>query len=202
MSRPENGARHVPGTCSRRRTGDAGPGHDGAISPERRSSRVRDARRATRARTGGHGWRARPARRRPEAQAGVRCGLDSQRSRPSEGGESGGRSGLVRAVAEVPRRFQGRLDGPGIREAPGLWYAKGLAHLGLLESTLAIRSFERALALDPTLKEAKAALRRATALREKSDFYRGAYECFGTHLAGDPGCEECEIRPRCREVTP
>ncbi|HYR81090.1 MAG TPA: tetratricopeptide repeat protein [Thermoplasmata archaeon] len=89
-----------------------------------------------------------------------------------------------------------------IREAPGFWYAKGLAHLGLLESTLAIRSFERALALDPTLKEAKAALGRATALRQKSDFYRGAYECFGTHLAGDPGCEECEIRPRCREVTP
>src|SRR5439155_1489559 len=89
-----------------------------------------------------------------------------------------------------------------IREAPGLWYAKGLAHLGLLESTLAMRSFERALALDPTLKEAKAALGRATALRRKSDFYRGAYECFGTHLAGDPGCEECEIRPRCREVTP
>jgi len=89
-----------------------------------------------------------------------------------------------------------------IREVPGLWYAKGLAHLGLLESTLAIRSFERVLALDPTLKEAKAALRRAKAMREKSDFYRGAYECFGTHLAGDPGCEECEIRPRCREVTP
>ena len=89
-----------------------------------------------------------------------------------------------------------------IREAPGLWYAKGLAHLGLSESTLAIRSFDRALALDPTLKEAKAALRRATAMREKSDFYRGPYECFGTHLEGDPGCEECEIRPRCREVTP
>jgi len=88
-----------------------------------------------------------------------------------------------------------------IREMPGLWYAKGLAHLGLLESTLAIRSFERALALDPTLKEAKAALQRARAMREKSDFYRGAYECFGTHLEGDPGCEECEIRPRCREVT-
>ncbi len=89
-----------------------------------------------------------------------------------------------------------------IREAPGLWYAKGLAHLGLLESTLAIRSFDRALALEPTLKEAKAALRRAKAMREKSDFYRGVYECFGTHLAGDPGCAECEIRPRCREVTP
>lgn len=89
-----------------------------------------------------------------------------------------------------------------IREAPGLWYAKGLAHLGLLESTLAMRSFDRALALDPALKEAKAALRKATTLRETSDFYRGAYECFGTHLPGDPGCEECEIRPRCREVTP
>src|SRR5438309_1438048 len=52
-----------------------------------------------------------------------------------------------------------------IREAPGLWYAKGLAHLGLLESTLAIRSLDRALALDPTLNEATAALRRATAIR-------------------------------------
>lgn len=89
-----------------------------------------------------------------------------------------------------------------IREAPGLWYAKGLAHLGLLESTLAIRSFDRALVLDSTLKEAKAQLRRAKAMREKSDFYRGVYECFGTHLTGDLGCEECEIRPRCREVTP
>ncbi len=88
-----------------------------------------------------------------------------------------------------------------IREAPGLWYAKGLAHLGLLESTLAMRAFERALALDSSLKEAKAGLRRAKALREKVDFYRGVYECFGTYLAGDPGCGECEIRPRCREVT-
>jgi tetratricopeptide (TPR) repeat protein len=89
-----------------------------------------------------------------------------------------------------------------IREGAGLWYAKGLAHLGLLESTLAVRSFERALALDPNLKEAKAAMHRAKEVREKVDFYRGVYECFGTHLAGDPGCAECEIRPRCQEVTP
>ena len=89
-----------------------------------------------------------------------------------------------------------------IREAPWLWYVKGLAHLGLSESTLAIRAFERALATDPGLKEARAALRKAKALREKVDFYRGVYECFGTHLAGDPGCDECEIRARCREVTP
>src|SRR5439155_1453697 len=89
-----------------------------------------------------------------------------------------------------------------VRDGPGIWYGRGRAHLGLLESTLAIRSFDRALALDSTLNEAKAELRRAKAMRGKSDFYLGAYECFGTHLAGDPGCEECEIRPRCREVTP
>ena len=89
-----------------------------------------------------------------------------------------------------------------IREAAWLWYAKGLAHLGLLESTLALQSFERALTIDPNLAEAKAALGRARELREKVDFYRGVYECFGTHLAGDPGCAECEIRPRCQEVTP
>lgn len=88
-----------------------------------------------------------------------------------------------------------------IREAGWLWYVKGLAHLGLLESTLAITSFERALSLDPSLKEAKAGLRRAKALREKVDFYRGVYECFGTFLEGDPGCAECEIVARCREVT-
>lgn len=89
-----------------------------------------------------------------------------------------------------------------LREAPWLWYVKGLAHLRLGESTLALKAFERALALDPKSKEARAGLRKAQALRETTDFYRGVYECFGTHLAGDPGCEACEIRVRCREVTP
>ena len=89
-----------------------------------------------------------------------------------------------------------------IKEAAWLWYAKGLAHLGLLESTLALRAFERAADLDPSLKEARAGIRKAKALREKVDFYRGVYECFGTFLAGDPGCAECEIQARCREVSP
>ena len=88
-----------------------------------------------------------------------------------------------------------------LREAGWLWYLKGLSHMGLLESTLAMSAFERALALDPNLKEAKAGLRRAKTLREKADFYRGVYECFGTFLAGDPGCAECEIVAKCREVT-
>jgi tetratricopeptide (TPR) repeat protein len=89
-----------------------------------------------------------------------------------------------------------------MREAPWLWYAKGLAHVGLLESTLAIRAFERALELDPKFEDARGALRKATALRKKVDLYRGVYECFGTFEAGDPGCEECEIVARCREVSP
>lgn len=89
-----------------------------------------------------------------------------------------------------------------LREAPWLWYVKGLAHLGLLESTLAIRAFERALALDPAVQEARAALRKAKALRQKVDLYRGVYECFGTHEPRDPGCAECEIVARCREVSP
>ncbi len=89
-----------------------------------------------------------------------------------------------------------------IREAAWIWYAKGLAHLGLLESTLALKSFERATMLDPNFKEARAAIRKAKALREKVDFYRGVYECFGTHLAGDPGCAECKIVAKCREVSP
>ena len=89
-----------------------------------------------------------------------------------------------------------------IREAPWIWHLKGIAHLALLESTLAMRSFERALELDPGFKDARAALRKAKAARAKADFYRGVYECFGTHLAGDPGCAECEIAARCREVSP
>ena len=88
-----------------------------------------------------------------------------------------------------------------IRDEAWLWYTKGLAHLGLLESTMALRAFERASELDPTLREARAGARRAKTLREKVDFYRGVYECFGTHVAGDPGCGECEIAARCREVT-
>ncbi len=88
-----------------------------------------------------------------------------------------------------------------VREAGWLWYVKGLAHLGLLESTLGAAAFERALALDPSLKEAKAGLRRAKGLRGKVDFYRGVYECFGTFLEGDPGCGECEIVAKCRGVT-
>ena len=88
-----------------------------------------------------------------------------------------------------------------LREAPWLWHVKGTAHLGLRESTLAIKAFEHALALDPKSKEARAGLRKAKTLHETTDFYRGVYECFGTLLAGDPGCEECEIRARCREVT-
>src|SRR5438046_10030935 len=52
-----------------------------------------------------------------------------------------------------------------------------------------MKAFERSLALDPKSKEAKAGLRRAKAARQKGDVYRGVYECFGTHVAGDPGCE-------------
>lgn len=89
-----------------------------------------------------------------------------------------------------------------VREAAWLWHAKGLAHLGLLESSLAIRAFERAVAMDPKLTEARTAMRKATALRVKIDLYRGVYECFGTHEAGDPGCAECEVVARCREVSP
>ena len=89
-----------------------------------------------------------------------------------------------------------------LRETAPLWCVKGLAHLGLLESTLAIKAFERALDLDPSLREAKAGLRRAKALRKRADFYRGVYECFGTHASGDPGCAECEIVAKCREVSP
>jgi len=88
-----------------------------------------------------------------------------------------------------------------IRDEAWLWYTKGLAHLGLLESTMALRAFERAAELDPTLKEARAGARRARVLRDKVDFYRGVYECFGTHVPGDPGCGECEIVAKCREVT-
>jgi len=88
-----------------------------------------------------------------------------------------------------------------VRDVAWLWYVKGLAHLGLLESTMSLKAFERAAEMDPTLKEARAGVRRAKALREKVDFYRGVYECFGTHVAGDPGCAECEIVGKCREVT-
>ena len=88
-----------------------------------------------------------------------------------------------------------------VRETAWLWYAKGLAHLALLEATLALKAFDRAHELDPTLKEARTGARRAKALREKVDFYRGVYECFGMHLPGDPGCAECEIAAKCREVT-
>lgn len=89
-----------------------------------------------------------------------------------------------------------------LRESAPLWTVKGLAHLGLLEATLAIKAFERALALDGSLKDPRAGLRKAKALRAKADFYRGVYECFGTHLDGDPGCAECEILSKCREVSP
>lgn len=88
------------------------------------------------------------------------------------------------------------------REAAWLWYVKALAHLGLLEGTLAVKAFERALELDPKFQEAKEGLREAKGLRQRVDFFRGVYECFGTHEAGDPGCEECEISGRCREVSP
>ena len=88
-----------------------------------------------------------------------------------------------------------------VRETAWLWYAKGVAHLGLLEATLALKAFERAHELDPSLREARAGARRSRTLREKVDFYRGVYECFGMHLPGDPGCAECEIAAKCREVT-
>ncbi|MGQ0796310.1 MAG: tetratricopeptide repeat protein [Methanobacteriota archaeon] len=88
-----------------------------------------------------------------------------------------------------------------LREAAFLWVAKGLAHLGLLESTLATKAFERALELAPGLEEARDGLRRANALRPKVDLYRGVYECFGMQEREDPGCKECEIADRCREVS-
>src|SRR5205823_12840002 len=89
-----------------------------------------------------------------------------------------------------------------VREAPWLWYVKGEAHLGLGESTLAMKAFDRSLALDPKSKGAKAGLRRAKAARQKGDVYRGVYECCGTHVAGDPGCEGCELRGQCRLIAP
>ncbi len=88
-----------------------------------------------------------------------------------------------------------------IRDSPQLWYVKGIAHLGLLEATLALKAFERAHELDPTLRDAKAGMRKARTLREKVDFYRGVYDCFGMHASGDPGCGACEIATKCREVT-
>jgi len=89
-----------------------------------------------------------------------------------------------------------------LRESALLWYVRGLAHLGLLEATAALQAFERAIALDPGLEEARAGMKKAKDLRQRVDLYRGVYECFGTFEAGDPGCDECEIRVRCREVTP
>ena len=89
-----------------------------------------------------------------------------------------------------------------IREASWLWVAKGQAHLDLQEATLALKAFERALALDPRSRAAREGLERAKAQRSKRDFFRGVYECFGTYLAGDPGCAECEIRMRCTQVSP
>lgn len=89
-----------------------------------------------------------------------------------------------------------------LREVPWLYQVLGLAHLALGEAGAAVRSFERALALDPRLKDAKPSLRRARRVAPRTDFDRGAYECFGTNEAGDPGCAECEIQARCREVSP
>jgi tetratricopeptide (TPR) repeat protein len=89
-----------------------------------------------------------------------------------------------------------------IREAAWLWVVKGDAHLALGESTLGTKAFERALALEPKSRAARSGFEKAKAQRAKSDFYRGVYECFGTYLAGDPGCAECEIRAQCTQVTP
>lgn len=87
-----------------------------------------------------------------------------------------------------------------IREAAWLCVVKGQAHLRLGESTLGMKAFERALALDPKSRQAKTGLKKSR--DQRADFDRGVYECFGTHLEGDPGCAECEIRPRCQQVTP
>src|SRR5207237_395488 len=81
------------------------------------------------------------------------------------------------------------------REAPWLWHVKGTAHLGLRESTLAIKAFEHALALDPKSKEARAGLRKAKTLHETTDFYRGVYECFGTLLAGIRAVRNARFAP-------
>jgi tetratricopeptide (TPR) repeat protein len=89
-----------------------------------------------------------------------------------------------------------------IREASWLWIVKGHSHLALGESTLAMKAFERALTLEPRSRPAQSGFEKAKAQRAKSDFYRGVYECFGTYLAGDPGCAECEIRAQCTQVTP
>lgn len=89
-----------------------------------------------------------------------------------------------------------------IRPASWLWAVKGDAHLALGESTLGMKAFEEALTLDPKSRAARIGFEKAKARRAKSDFYRGVYECFGTYLAGDPGCAECEIRAQCTQVTP
>src|SRR5207244_2871504 len=54
-----------------------------------------------------------------------------------------------------------------VREAPWLWYVKGQAHLGLGESTLAMKAFERALGLNPKGRSAVGRMRVADFVRRR-----------------------------------
>jgi len=86
------------------------------------------------------------------------------------------------------------------KEDSKIWYLKGLAHLNLMENAHARESFEKALELEPTLKEAKIALRKVKRRKERPGVSRSEYECWGEYEEDDEGCKECDVKDDCRKV--
>src|SRR5204863_9927 len=146
-----NGGRPASGTWSRRNRSDASAGDGGPVPPQRRSVGEHDA--------GG------ASLLRPGADVGAaRCIDEALHLDPDFYDAMANRVLLYRRMKRHGETVLWADRALRLREAPWLWHVKGTAHLGLRESTLAIKAFEHALALDPKSKEARAGLRKAKTL--------------------------------------
>lgn len=78
-----------------------------------------------------------------------------------------------------------------------IWYQKGLSYMSSGDVSQARKAFEEALRINPRLKEAKEAIGSLGPAQPEID--EEEYPCFGQYDETDEGCQECEIRDKCKE---
>ncbi|MCJ2670387.1 MAG: tetratricopeptide repeat protein [Candidatus Thermoplasmatota archaeon] len=99
---------------------------------------------------------------------------------------------LIGDDAEAVKAFDKVLQ--GVKDDPKIWFQKGISHMNMREDANAKKCFEEALALDPSLIEAKTAQEKM-----KSGVRKKGYPCYGDYDAKDEGCAECKVSNECKE---
>ncbi|MCK4948648.1 MAG: tetratricopeptide repeat protein [Thermoplasmata archaeon] len=99
---------------------------------------------------------------------------------------------LIGDDAEAVKAFDKVLQ--GVKDDPKIWFQKGISLMNMREDANAKKCFEEALALDPSLIEAKTAQEKM-----KSGVRKKGYPCYGDYDAKDEGCAECKVSNECKE---